>query len=80
MACDGPMPSPYRKRSRVWSIVRRYMEEREAKHKPEVWAVVRKALDVDQEERWNLPIGWEAAERRLDGRAKNPWYGLFPPD
>ena len=56
------------------------MEEREAEHKPEVWAVVRIALDVDQEGRWNLPTGWTAAEPRLDGRAKNPWYGLFPPE
>ena len=73
-------PTLTAERRRVWSIVRRYMEERESEHKPEVWAVVRPALEVDQEGRWNPPTGWEEAEPRLDGRAKNPWYGLFPPE
>ena len=73
-------PTLQAERSRVCAILRRYMEEREVEHMPEVWAVVGTALDVDQEGRWNLLTGWEAEEPRLDGRADNPWYGLFSPE
>jgi hypothetical protein len=46
------------------------MEEREAEHKPEVWAVVRTALDVDQEGGWNLPTTLPMDYSHLSGEKK----------
>lgn len=74
-------PDLQAERGRIWQKLGGYISEQATTGHPrwqEAWKYISAIMVVDEEGRWRTPPGWDKGDPSLDGRAANPWYGLFP--